>query len=76
MTINVGRPEHDRCSQRMCEACDGRHLARARSKLARRHASGGSQLKCAPLQSTIASFPGPPPRASSGNPRLDTQARN
>jgi hypothetical protein len=76
MTINLGCPDYHRCSQRMCEACDGRHMARGRSKLVRRHASGVSQLKCSHLQSTIAALTGPAPRASSGNPSLDTQARN
>jgi hypothetical protein len=76
MTVNVGRSDHNRCSLRMCKTCDGRHLARGRPTLARRHASGGSQLKCSRLQSTIAAFELPPPRAPSANPSLHTQARN
>lgn len=75
MIINLGRPNHSRSCQRMCDACDGRHLARGRSKPVLRHVSDSSQLKCSRLQSTIESFAALPLRASSRNPGLDAQAR-
>lgn len=76
MIINLDSPDHDRCSLRMCEACNGRPLPGARQTSPHGRQTGGPRLKHCHPTITTASPPLSTGLVSRGSPSPDPRARN
>jgi hypothetical protein len=76
MTISVRRPDHDRCSPRMCEPYHARYLPGVRSTSSHERKTGGSCLGHSHPAITTASPARPTDLVSGGSPSLDARARN